>query len=360
MLRRKDSAQQRDPRWDNVRCLCATLVVINHLTDRLTDAALLDWMYFACWPMRVPAFCLIAGWFSHAGPLTVRDLRRVIESILLPYVVIGVIATLLIRLFEGHWQWHTWMPAWGTWFLLSLVFWRVLLPYLAQLRVPLVIAVIGALAAGYVDGLGRELSAARTLTFLPFFVLGWKLRQGFADRLLRGRVTLIVAWSVIAGGLLITAMVHDQLPRQWFSMAGPYPDRPPPAQLAWSIRLAVLLVGAVGALALIRVVPGRRIPIWTYLGAGGMYIYLLHPLLLRPFLKRIGVDWADSPPSQLLVVLIGIAIAALLGSPPIRRITRPIIQPRVPWLFRPAPSPDAVGAASATPAQQVPHRTDGR
>jgi fucose 4-O-acetylase-like acetyltransferase len=304
----------------------------------------LHWLYLATWPMRVPVFVIVAGYFSRADSLNARETRRLVESVAVPYLLIGLLHTMQETWwYGGDWKIHLVEPAWGTWFLLSLLFWRAGLPYLAQLRYPLTVSVIAALVVGYISNVGTSMSLSRTITFLPFFLLGWKIRQGLFDEALRARWSRHAALGVVAATFVVTWFIHDNdgLNFNELRMKAPYPgDTPLTEPWAWTARGAALLFGMVVALSVIRLIPRRRLPVITYLGAGGLYIYLLHPLVLRVWGHEVGFDWLGDGPEQFLLFAFAVALSAALASPPLRRLTRPLVQPRLPWLFR-RPEPTA-------------------
>ncbi|CAL9511573.1 hypothetical protein SUDANB171_03635 [Streptomyces sp. enrichment culture] len=353
----------RDPHWDNIRYFSGVLVVFGHVMDSVADRDGLRWLYVASWAMRVPVFVMVAGYFSRADTLTPREARRLIESILVPYLAIGLLHSLQRHHYDGgEWTFYTAEPGWGLWFLLSLLCWRAALPYLAQLRHPLATSVCVALLVGYIADIGAYLSLSRTFTFLPFFLLGWRLRQGWF------RDAMVAVWSryaalgVIAATLVIAWVVRHEVKLGWLSMKGPYGQgHLLDAPFAWITRAGALAVGFVVALAFIRLVPRRHLPVISYLGAGGLYMYLLHPLLLRPLLERYGVDWVGPWPEQAALLLFAVALATALATPPVRWLLRPLVQPRIGWLFRPetAPAPRAPrpgadkGATSGSPERQL-------
>ncbi|MFG2737394.1 hypothetical protein N0X72_10670 [Streptomyces carpaticus] len=352
----------RDPHWDNIRYFSGVLVVFGHAMDSIADRDGLRWLYIASWAMRVPVFVMVAGYFSSAGALTPREGRRLIESILLPYLAIGLLHTLQRHHYDdGEWTYYTVEPAWGLWFLLSLLFWRAGLPYLAQLRYPLATSVVVALLAGYIADIGSAFSFSRTLTFLPFFLLGWRLRQGLFREAMRAPWSRYAALGVLALTFTVSWSARHDIKLGWLFMKGPYGqghlfDAP----FAWTTRAAVLAAGAVIALAFIRLVPRRNLPVITYLGAGGLTIYLLHPLVLRPLLERYGVDWVGPWPEQAALLLFAIALASLLATPPVRWLARPLVQPRIGWLFRPetAPRPARPESPSGTTGTTGPAPAD--
>ncbi|WP_326599012.1 acyltransferase family protein [Streptomyces sp. NBC_01803] len=345
--------KSRDPHWDNLRYISGTLVIFGHLTDTVMDRDGLRWLQIATWALRVPVFVMVAGYFSRADALTAREARRLTESILVPYLAIGFLHTLEQRYFWGDWTFQIAQPPWAMWFLLSLLFWRMGLPYLAQLRHPLTTSVVAALAVGYLADFGDFLSLSRTVCFLPFFLLGWKLRQGLFAEALRAEWSRWAALAVIGVTCVTAWFVRSDVQFSWLRMSKPY-DRSYELPILWDwvIRGGVLFLGTVIALAFVRLVPRRKLPLITYLGAGGLYIYLLHPLVLRPVLRWWGLDWVGPWYEQALMPLFAIALSLVLGSAPARRLARPFVQPRLPWLFRDEPPrPDRAEATTGTGAE---------
>ncbi|WP_070016576.1 acyltransferase family protein [Streptomyces nanshensis] len=348
----------REPHWDNVRFLSGTLVLVGHVIEPLGHIDGLRWLYITSWAMRVPVFVVLAGYFSSAGPLGRRELRQLTEAVLAPYLLIGLLHTLQLRLLEGHWKFFTSKPAWGLWFLLSLFVWRLLLPYLAVLRRPLTTALAAALAVGYLDDFTHTFSASRTVAFLPFFLLGWKLRQGLADELLRTSWSRNAAVAVLGTAAVAGWFLRYDIDTSWLGMQTPYQDTVSFAPAwAWGLRGAVLVCGTLIALSFIRLVPKRRLPLVTYLGAGGLFIYLLHPLVLRVVFHFAGLRWVGPWPEQLAVLVFACVLAVVLASAPVRWLARPLVQPRLPWLYAPEPEPPG-GGQLAPRAPQSTHDTE--
>jgi fucose 4-O-acetylase-like acetyltransferase len=332
---RRARSKSRDPWWDNVRYVSGTLVVVGHSIEPLRDFEGPLWLWMVSWALRLPVFVMVCGYFSSAGPLNARETRRIIESIAFPYIFFSALQTLQVKWLSGEWKIYLGLPKWALWFLLSLIVWRVLLPYVTALRFPFTTTVLASLAIGYFSEFGGEFSASRTVAFFPFFVLGWKIKQGLFAGLFNARWTRKVSLSVLLLSGAVAWIVRHDVRIGWTTMAGPYETQ---AEVfgtpwAWVFRATLLAWGIVVGLSLINLVPRRRIPVVTYLGAGGMYIYLLHPLILRP-LREYGVfDRIDHKAEQVVVVLAAVVLAAILASPPIRSLAKPLVQPNMPWLF---------------------------
>jgi fucose 4-O-acetylase-like acetyltransferase len=326
----------REARWDNLRYLAGTGVLLIHTTDHLPNPDGLHWIYLATWAVRIPLFALLAGYFSGTAPLTWGRAWRLAVTLLLPYLAVQLLAWLEIRAMSGaeqFWSGEVQNPGWTLWFLQALFLWRVAVPYLARLRYPLAVSLVAALVAGYLPLDPMPFAFSRAVVFLPFFLLGFKLRRGDLDGWLRARWSGGAAVAVLAAVAVATWFGRDLLDRDLLEFRLTYAELgvpfDGPLALAWAIRCAVLLVGMAVALSVVRLGPRRRLPVVTYLGSGGLYIYLLHGLLLRPLNAAEAFAWVDGWTDQAAVVAFAVAASAVLASPPVRRLTWPIVQPRL-------------------------------
>ncbi|MDT0444669.1 hypothetical protein [Streptomyces johnsoniae] len=218
--------------------------------------------------------------------------------------------------------------------------------YVALLPHPFVLSVLAALAVGYFDEFGTEFSASRTVAFFPFFVLGWKIRRGDLDVFFAARRSRPVSALVIAGSMACMWVLHDDVRLAWPPMRGPYGSEGEVFGTigAWLVRAAVIALGAAVAVCFIHLVPRRRIPVVTYLGTGGMYIYLLHIFFIRAARDHGLHEHVDQWHDHLAVITGAVLLAAFLASPPVRRLTRPLVQPSIARLGGEAISREHTGA----------------
>ena len=330
-----EAPRTRDPWLDNVRLLAAIFILTNHAVGQVIDrSATMPILYLATWPLRVPLFVIVAGYFSSAAPLTGRRAVQLMRNILFVYLTVDFVAMVHRGLSKDIWRWEPSFPAFGMWFLLSLFCWRLALPLLAHMRFLLPISVLAALGVGIFEGFGPEFSASRTVVYLPLFVIGWKLRQVGMRELLDRRGVRAAAVAVLLGIGLAAFFLADEVSRRWLGMNRAYRGDLPQQLTEAGIRGLALTVGAVGALALISLVPRGRIPIISYLGSGSMYIYILHTMIIQQLMTSGYFKTINSRP-ELLVMLLGcLALALLLASPPVRWAFRWLVQPRYRWLFR--------------------------
>ncbi|MFI7274687.1 acyltransferase family protein [Streptomyces sp. NPDC049879] len=220
-------------------------------------------------------------------------------------------------------------PAWTLWLLQALFLWRVALPRLARLRYPLATSIVVALVAGYLPLDPLPFALSRAVALLPLFLLGWKLRQGALDPWPRGARSRTAATAVLGITCVTAWLVKDHDDRDTLSPRETYGAIGLPLDLpwAWTVRCVILLGGMATALSVIRLAPAHRLPLITYLASGGLYIYLLNPLLLRPLNAADAFAWIDTVPEQATPVLVACAISVACASPGIRRLTRPFVQP---------------------------------
>ena len=351
------SARPRVPVWDNARFACVTLVVIGHGIQRLTadsDNALA--LYLFIYAFHMPAFAIISGYFSKPGPPTNRQLKKVITDILLPYFIMETIWTVVQFLVEGKQEFNPSTPSWTLWFLLALGIFRLILPYLSLVRWPLFWAVLFSFGVGYLSNVDSTFSLSRAIGILPFFVLGWKLKEwGVVDRwnlaqkttwwIRGGAIAVFVAWLAVVVAFIDTWRAIDL--RFWFFYDDSYNGLGEDQWWAGFVRIGLIGLAVVLSAAFLVLIP--RSDTWfTAFGQSTMYVYLLHSFVLYP-IRETGVLRGDHSSAMWLLSMVFacIAISIALSSPLVRRVFRPIIEPKPDWLFA-----DSTLHAGAPPEEQ--------
>jgi fucose 4-O-acetylase-like acetyltransferase len=335
--------KRRVPFWDNARFACIVLVVLGHATQRLTyDSDIALGLYLLVYAFHMPAFAIISGYFSKSESPSRVQMARVVTDILLPYVIFEGIWTLTKWLVEGQANPNLTEPSWTLWFLLALGIFRLVLPYLALLRWPLLWTVVISIGAGYLPNLDSTFSLSRTLGLLPFFTLGWWLREhDIVDRfrLLRRRawwvpVIAVAAFAVAgwAAWYFVDGWREMNL-REWLFYDENYSSIGGTQWWAGGVRLALMVIAIVLSAAFFALLP-RRTHWWTHFGQYTMYVYLLHSFVLYPFresgaLRDLDPTWLWLP----IVVVASVVIALGLATKPVRRVFRPLVEPRPVWLF---------------------------
>ena len=218
-----------------------------------------------------------------------------------------------------------------------------MLPYLALLRWPLLWTVVISIGAGYLPNLDSTFSLSRTLGLLPFFTLGWWLREHDVVerfRLLRRRawwvpVAAVAAFAVAgwAAWFFVDGWREMNL-REWLFYDENYSSLGGTAVVGGRraagahghrdraqrgvLRAAAAPHALVDALrpvhdvrlpaALVRAVPVPRV---------------------RALLRDLEPTWLWLP----IVIVASVLIALGLATKPVRRVFRPLVEPRPAWLF---------------------------
>lgn len=211
---------------------------------------------------------------------------------------------------------------------------------------------------GYLSGVGGTFSLARTLGFLPFFVLGWKIsNMNFVERWLAlGRkIWWVRAAAVAVFALTITILyplanvLREHKAIAWLYNKSSYQSLGVDSVFAGGVRVGLIALAIVLCAAFLSLVP-RRATIFTALGAATMYIYLLHTFVLYPLRESdILTNVTVAAPWIIGLVLASVALSFVLSSKPVLFVFRPIIQPKTPWLFSKASSEQSLSLPRVAP-----------
>lgn len=339
---------RRVPLWDNARWVAVTLVVVGHAILKLiheSDAAYETYLFI--YSFHVAVFVCVSGYFAKSGPPGSRALRRLLTDLVFPYVIFETLWTIIHWLVNGRATLDYSTASWTLWFLIALPVWRVVLPYLVLLRYPLLISIVLSVGAGYAGGIDGTFALSRIIGLLPFFVFGWKLRQWqVTGRWLTLRSGAVWWWR--AGALTVFALLwvvlalniaalRDIQIRRFLLYDAPYADFGYDQPWAGAIRLGVMLLAFTLTVCFLLLMPRRRT--WfTPFGAATLYIYLLHAIVLYPLRESGALDgpkpWWVLP----AMIIASVALSIVLSQPIVRRLARPLVEPRARWLFRKQPS----------------------
>ncbi|KAF4407888.1 acyltransferase family protein [Streptomyces lycii] len=325
----------RDPFFDNAKLLAMVLVVTGHAWQPLKDSQAVWAGYLFVYTFHMPVFILLAGYFSRSFRFTPRQVKRLIGGVLVPYVVFETVYTLYGNAVDDRGNDISLITPWYlTWFLIALFVWRLTAPVWLAVRwyyalgLSLLIALLGTYAE-----VGAVLNLDRVLQFLPFFVIGLLMRPAHWD-LLRSARARAVAVPVLAGAAVTAYWAHGRMTTEWAVRSKSWDQ----LGVSWPTGLAMSVALLVCSLALsaafLACVPRRRT--WfTVLGAGTLCAYLLHGLIIR---TAAWEGWYErpfwhTPVGQLVVTALAVALALTLTSPPVRRLFRPVMEPRLDWAF---------------------------
>ncbi|MFG2085015.1 MULTISPECIES: acyltransferase family protein [unclassified Spirillospora] len=344
-----ENQKTRDPFFDNARFLAVVLVVIGHTVTLLPPTNATHPAVLLLQTFRMPLLIIVTGHLARNFVLTDEKVRGLITRIALPYVVFETLYSL--------YAWHTgvaefkmqfFLPTYLMWFLMSVMIWRLTVPFWRNVRWPLAIAVALSILS-YTHAMPHELTLRRVFSLLPFFVLGvCSERKHF--QFLKKPASAAVGVLVLAGGITFYYTGGRYVPEYWT-----YWDR----GYAWLdvglfpgvlIHIGVLLLATALAVAVLTLVPRRRT--WfTAFGAKTMYAYLLHGFGTMTIV-HFGLHetaFMQTIPGMLISAAGAAVVATLLCTPPVTKVTRGLIEPKATWLFPSAAPPP--GTSTTKPVQ---------
>ncbi|MER5950126.1 acyltransferase family protein [Streptomyces sp. NPDC001904] len=332
-----DGSRARESYFDNVKYLTIVLVVCGHAWEPLTyGSRAVTALYLTVYAFHMPAFALISGYFSRSFDMAPRRLKRLVTGVVVPYVVFEVAYTLFYRWAQDDPGYPISLldPWYLMWFLAALFVWRLSTPLWLQLRHPVPVALAVGTAVSMWPGAGGDLALQRVLQFLPFFVVGLVLRPEHFSWLRTWRFRL-AALPVLLTAVVVAYRVAPWFDAGWFYHRGSVVGRGVPAWAGLWATPALFVLALVLTACFLAWVPGRRL--WfTALGTGTIYAYLLHGFVIKA--SRFGDwyahPWLHTPAGEVAVTVAAVALITVLCTEPVRRVFRPVVEPRMEWAFR--------------------------
>ncbi|WP_432090015.1 acyltransferase family protein [Streptomyces sp. NRRL F-5630] len=333
----KQAAKRRDPFFDNAKYLAIVLVAMGHAWEPLRgDSRAASALYIFVYTFHMPAFIIISGYMSRSFDMRPDRLRRLITGVAVPYVIFEVAYTLLKRTAGGDpdYPFSLLDPWYLTWFLIALFVWRLTTPIWKLVRWPVPLALAIAILAAISPDIGDDLDMQRVLQFLPFFVVGLKLRPEHFQ-LVRRREARLLSLPVLAGGALFAYWAAPRMNAAWFYHRDSAQELGAPGWTGVVMTLALFGCSLVLTACFLAWVPRRHM--WfTALGAGTLYGYLLHGFLAKG--SRFGdwyaAEWLHTPVGEIAVTLIAASVITVLCTPLVQRLFKFAMEPEMRWAFR--------------------------
>lgn len=276
---------QRDVYFDNAKFILIFLVVFTHLIQPFaSDNEVIETLYFFVYTFHMPAFILIAGYFSKKF-YRVGYFKDKMQNLVKLYLFFQLAYRLFYFLIQekASFSWQLTYPEWSLWFLLSLLFWNVLLRFFSKFPpiVGVLFAITLGLISGYIGVIDSFMSISRTFVFFPFYLTGYYLKRihfswikekipKFASVLLSLFVGFGFIWE------------NDWLNKYWLFGSQPYAHFLENPEYGAIVRLIVYLVSFVTVLSFFTFVPQKHY-FFTKWGSNTLYAYLLHGFFIKTF-----------------------------------------------------------------------------
>lgn len=304
----------RDYKYDNLKALLITLVVLGHLLYPFvkTNAAV-RLLYIFIYSFHIPAFIYITGKFSKP------NLKRIglffglyigFQLLYIPFLHIFSPDTLA--------SWSLLTPVWLMWYLFSLAIYWIILPFIPVAPskrtkiIWLTAAFIAAILSGFVPVIGDALALSRTIVFFSFFLMGkWGLleieeetiKESNQPKKRKGKGFLLgtLATGLTLGYFMLTGGRYGIL---W--ERDPYQL----VHIDWFLRMFAILLAVFWIKFLMIMVPNKKIKIISDMGKYTLFTYLIHGFIVKVvlFFCKDAVEINPIMYSVLLTVVIAILL----------------------------------------------------
>lgn len=303
--------KKRDPYFDNVKIVLMLLVVLGHVLPidlhNKINLATYEWIF----SFHMPLFVFISGYFTNIEDKTKfwRGILNFIET----FVVFSCIHVAFDYIQGDNLTLLTVFttPRWTLWYLLSLIWWRLMLYYLPSIisnntKLLILLSVVLSLAMGFVP-INSTFSFQRTFSFLPFFIIGYVMRNalfknwGGQKIKLLALVVMIAFWFAYYFSPLSCASLLLQKTSYFLGTFNPL--------LYLLFRAGWLLFASILSLCFLILIPKKEY-VWTHFGQMTLFIYMYHSVLLS--WRKVLRDAYNLPTNLVYCILYAIMVLIII------------------------------------------------
>ncbi len=325
-------------RWyraDNIRYLLLFNVIAEHMLTETGIRYVADvsiqanitehWLVtvLVCWSRMItmPAFAFLSGYFSKKGD---KSYNSAVFDFLIPYLLFDSLFVLIY----GSSQPNIFSPSFAYWYLLSMFCWKIMAKALQNIRCIIPLSLAAALLCGLCADVGNFMSLGRTISFLPYFLVGMKLSREDVAKIENLPKAAVIAVTMLVMGVWGYLNVRGWFHIDLFYYCAPYEGTHTPDCLfsygpAKGLLLRALgyLVSGVLIVFLLCVVPDRSLPVIRDGGRRTMVPYLLHTYVIMFMRTACALVFAAAPwlnqwyVTIPLALVMGVAVMAVLGLP---------------------------------------------
>lgn len=306
----------RNLKMDNAKFILIVLVVLGHCLERFTPQGINGSLYNAIYTFHMPLFIFITGYFTNTN----KDKKKYFEGVFSLFTTFCSFQLIWFVLHRNYTLYYLLTPSWTLWYLLSTIYWKILIYIFRNVNLKLLLgcSVIIALIGGF--STFSAFSIPRTLTFAPFFVLGYIARARSFDFNKLRKAYLLIPSVVLMIGCIIALRGNFS----WLLYgSASYLAFHCPLYLAPLLRLSTLIVGCLFSACVLAYAPNH--PSLARFGQNTLFYYLYHTFVIIALGMIIGHFHIEKS-IPLFMLCTAIVVASLLIAeriPLLRKITEP-------------------------------------
>lgn len=300
-------------RDDNIKFILIFLVVLGHFMELFLNNNLLIFEKFI-YSFHMPAFMFISG--KHAK----FDAGKILKKLIVPYFIFQILYIWLFSAIHlADFKIKFSVPTWLMWYMLSLIFYYILIPMLPHKIKPAIILIIFSfllsIIVGFDNYIGRYLSLSRAIVFWPYFLIGYYFKDIKETlRLSSKKSFFFIPFS------LICLILSEYYILKFVPLTALYGADSYETTSSNFIGRFVFIIAALSALYLLyNLIPDLNIPVISKTGKNTVLIFLLHGFIVK-YLGYIGLFHFSANENLPIALILTIFIVFILGCPAINNV----------------------------------------
>lgn len=262
---------------DNLKGILIFLVVFGHSMELIRDDFITARIiYIFIYLFHMPVFVFISGYFSKN---IIKGRNTAVKSLLMIFLFFNTIWN-TIALLSGKIDVFSFLiPGWALWYILSMFFWKMMLPDLLKIKRVFILSLIFGVIARLFSDFGTMMSLSRTITFLPFFLAGYFSSDIEIRKIKSDSKVVSIIILIIVGIFAIFLGVSKVIPTELLWADRPYNSFDMGTIPSIISSVVSYIIGFTSIYALINLAPTRECAL-SKIGRNTFPVYILHTYLV--------------------------------------------------------------------------------
>ena len=308
----KDKIKIRYNILDNIKGILIFLVVFGHFLigyalkhQKSLSYKIVNYIY----GFHMPLFIFSSGFLSKSN--NSRNFKNITRLFLI-YIIFNFSLGLILYKYK-HSKINFVIPYYSYWYLLSLIYWRITIEYFSVQYFSILISLIISILDGFSMEINKILSLKKTISFYPFFLLGFKLSKTSFNKILKIRnkiypVSLIFFFIFLYFSLKIIPFItinHSSMDKN-------YSFKNYKEEIIK--RIKIFIFSFLMILFNILLIPNKMILLLTKSGKNSLCIFLFHRIFAIIATDEFFSEIKDNNYIILYSILFTIIILLIFGS----------------------------------------------
>ena len=286
-----------------MKVLLITMVVFGHALEEFGTTGKLGLIRVVIYSFHMPLFIFISGYFSKSDAKP----DKLLKTTILPFIIFNTIwlftqgtAINKINFFK---------PIYVFWYLLSLFFWRVTVKYFDRVKGIVILAFIVGIYCGCIGEAERFFSISRTVSFFPYFILGYKFKKESIEKIRKVPKIYSLALIIAAFAVTVFLNISETMPVKMYELIQSYKATNLDNLHGMILRGTIYIIATIIIFALVKLMPDKEFPVTIY-GQRTLCIYVLSSFVIIPIhrlMTNVGITIEEMP----LQIIVALGITAL-------------------------------------------------